>query len=238
MRAEQPLVGDGGGEVVGVGVRRQPAGGLREVDVRTRPVGAGRLAQGGQVGDPAVGGLHGADRDQRRPRADGLGDPLQRYLAHLEVAADVERVQHGGEVALGGEDFGSRRERGGDHAGVRGDRRAQRHPAHRDTGQPCVRGPARLDVLMQRSQRPALGPQQRRLVQGGDGAGREQAVARGVEIRRLRGELGADEILEGLRDLRGVGGPCGLRGLRGLHGSTVRAFGLVVHRDFLRGFAK
>ncbi|CAM5241183.1 hypothetical protein SHIRM173S_09747 [Streptomyces hirsutus] len=108
MRAQQPLVDDGDGVVEGTGVDRQPADGLGEVDVGTRAVFPGRLPQRGQIGDPAVGGLHGADGDEGGVRADGLGEPLQRHGPHLEVAADVERVEHRGEVVLDGEHLGAR----------------------------------------------------------------------------------------------------------------------------------
>ncbi|CAM5236187.1 hypothetical protein SGLAM104S_00253 [Streptomyces glaucescens] len=77
-------------------------------------MGAGRVAQGGQVGEPPVGRLDGAHRDERGAGTDGLGDALQRDRADLEVAADVERVQHRGEVALRGEDLGTGGQGGGD----------------------------------------------------------------------------------------------------------------------------
>ncbi len=125
----------------------------------------GGLAQGGQVGDPAVGGLGGADRDQGGVRADRLGEPLQRDRPHLEVPAHMERVQHGGEVVLGGEHFGARGQRGGDQSALGGDGRTGRDPGHRHAGQPGERGPGDLDVVEERIQRPALGPDRHRLVQ-------------------------------------------------------------------------
>ncbi len=106
-RAEQPLEADGGDVVVGARVEVEPAGGLRRVDIRTRPVFLCRRPQRGQVGDAAVGGLGGADRDERGAGAYRLGDPLQRDGAHLEIGAHVEGVHHGAEVGLGGEDFGT-----------------------------------------------------------------------------------------------------------------------------------
>jgi hypothetical protein len=183
-------------------------------------VGAGRLAQRGQVGDPAVGGLGGADRDERRAGPYGLGEPLQRHGAHLEVTADVERVQHGGEVVLGGEDFGPRGQPGGDQRGLGRDGRAGRDPGGRDTGQPAEGGAGQLDVLEEGVDRPARGPQGHRLVHGRDGTGGEQAAARGVQKRALRGELGTDE------------------GLEDLHKTTVRPEDTQVHCGLLRGLPK
>ncbi len=198
MRTQQPLEGDADAVVVRVGPHRQPARGLGEVDVGARPVVPGRLAQRGQVRDPAVGGLRGADRDQRGARPHRVGQPLQRRGPYLEVAARVEGVQHGGEVVLRGEDFGTRRQGRGDQRGVQGDRRPGRHPLHGHARQTGVGGAADLDVGEQRVERTPLRPQPRGRVQRGHGAGGQKGTARGVQVGVLRGELGTDEALEGL----------------------------------------
>ncbi len=198
MRAQQPLEGDGDGVVVRACPHRQPAGRLGEVGVGARPVGAGRLAQRGQVGDPAVGGLRGADRDQRGARPHGVGQRLQRRGPHLEVAARVERVQDGGEVVVGGEDFGARRQGRGDQRGEQGDGRPGRDPFGGHAGQPGVGGAAHLDVGEQRVERAPFRAQPDSRVERGDGPGGQQGAARGVQVGVLRGELGTDEALEGL----------------------------------------
>jgi hypothetical protein len=71
------------------------------------------VARGGsdrvQVGDATVGGLDGAERDERGGAVNGLGDVRKRHQHHIEIASE-EWEQHAGEVLLCADHTGARPE--------------------------------------------------------------------------------------------------------------------------------
>ena len=120
-RRDEPLVRGAGQEVEAAGVERQPPARLRRVHERPGPVRGGRRRDRIEVGQLARGGLHGADGDEMRAAVDRVGHVGERHDRDLDTAVGLgeEREQHGGEVALGGDDPRAVGDRRGDEPGQR-----------------------------------------------------------------------------------------------------------------------
>lgn len=195
-RTQQPLERPGDDEVEVGGAQRQPAGGLGDVEVGTRPVGPGGFAHRRHIGDPAVQRLHGAEGDQRGAGAHGVGERLQRHGAQLDARAGGERIDQGAEVALGGQHFGTLRERGGDERGLHRDRTAQRDPLGGHVQQPGEGGTGGGGGGEVVAAHGAVGGGLLHgRAQGVGAAPREESAGGGVQIGRLGREFGPAEWL-------------------------------------------
>ena len=131
---------------------------LRRVDERQRAVVARRVGDRVEVGDAAVGGLHGAERRRARSSPSiasasrSSGDEHARRRSRGE-----EREQHAGEVALGAEHARAGLERAGDEAGERRDLAADRDAVGVDVQQARVARARRVDVRVVRRRRRVAG---------------------------------------------------------------------------------
>ncbi len=189
---QQPLVAAAHRQVEGAGVDREPADRLGEVDERPGSVRRRRRADRLEVGQGPVGGLDGGDRDEGRVVVDGVGEPVQRRLAHADAAPGLgeEREADRRELALGAQDLAAGRQRGGDEPDEGADLASDRDRRGRDAHQCRVAGPRPFDHVIECD---GVGPAGAPLLQGAgeslDGAARGQAQGGGVAVDDLGAEL-------------------------------------------------
>ncbi len=103
-------------------------------------------ADGVHVGDPAVGGLHDAERDEARGGTHLIGEGVQWHGADRELTTGEEGEEHGGELLHRAQHLRARWKRGRDDADQRRGLRADRDRGGVDPDQPGERLPAGGDV--------------------------------------------------------------------------------------------
>jgi hypothetical protein len=199
-RGEQPLVA-GADHGVGEGEpRREPADGLCRVQHHPRPRFAGR-AQGVEVDEPSVGGLHHADRDHvvlRRPLADAVERALDDRDAPVGLRGERERDT--GALPRRHEHPGTVGHRGRHQPDQRRDRPTDRDPVDRHAHQVGERRSPGLDGRVEvRRPAGAPAPARNRLSDGVGDRDRGHADAGGVEVAVGEVERLAERLAHGTR---------------------------------------
>ncbi len=160
-------------------------------------MGGGRGPHRVQIREPAVGGLHGGEGDERGLGTHRVGQLRQRDVAHPQVAAHRERGDDRTELPLGSQHFGTGRQRAGDQTYMDGDRAADGDPAGVDTGETRETAPGpvhRLEIArtVSAARGVPLGEGSHRV----DGAAGQQSAGGRVEVGGFRRELGGHRTAE------------------------------------------
>ncbi|OEI70008.1 putative transcriptional regulator [Curtobacterium sp. ER1/6] len=236
-RSAEPLVRVRDRDVERGGRHRQHTRRLGEVAQRQ---GADRPRRGEhrrRVDDHPGRGLHRRPRDQRGPRADGVGEALERDAPHRHPAVRLreEREHDRAEVAVGDDDLGAVRQRRGDDRDHRRRLRPGGDPGRSDAHDVGEERAALLDQgAVRRRRGPGTCPRLevralcgQRAVRGESGGARREvarAVDEGVHALQARRPVGitpgqvpsrAHNIVLWRRSTRSCSGSCSPYATRG-----------------------
>ena len=187
-RRHEPLVGGAGDGVEPGAIDGKPAGRLRRVHDRERPVNGGCGGDAFEIGDRAVSGLHGAEGDDVGLGVDGVGKPVKRRRPDVEaLPLHEKRPLERREIDL----WHEHRRAVGNACGNEGDEvreaRARRHTlgGHADElSEELARAVGRVAPVL--PARPSMPPFGERLLERVERGGGRETERRGVEVRPLR----------------------------------------------------